>query len=915
MRIVLALSCLFIFLGVHAKEYEHHVQGYVLDYYSGENLGNITVRLLTADSVVLATDRTTNRGMKGCYNFSVKKVGKYIVEASAVGYEKAYVDFRLRSQREEFIYPENIRLKKKTHEIDEVVVTGTKLKMIYSGDTIIYNADAFKLPEGSMLDALVRQLPGARIDGKGRIYINGEFVESLLLNGRNFFSGNPKLALKNLPSYIMSRIKVYRKDKVVGAGSKQLVMDVWLKKEYAKGYIGRNETGVGTQLRYKQKNMIVRFSDVSRLMGYINLNNLNDNQTVGYESEWEQGKPITGKQTTFVGGMMGQRFWDDESYFFTENKLTGISSLKEVHTNRQTLTESGDVISDNHDSQEDKNMSVELAATVQLANMKKLKLKGVSLTVGMDYERKKQTTDDSLLTQQNGLLVNSRTVRGLGRQVKKSFFSELTLSKKIVANDYVVANVEFKYGHNRLHDFNQEHYPKPLAGSGDSRNTYHDGSGRNTSVKARATYYYRWPRHEIAPYYIYEHRHNESDSYWYRLDRLKEADSLDIGMLPSDEELERVLDSHNSYTRKEVADNHTVGLSMTRSFETNNNIQIQLPVRLACRQLDEQRVTNVCVERKAAFFEPNVSCKYSFNDKREDWHELKMKAQLESKMPSMSSLVGYSDDSDPLFVRVGNRNLKNIQSLDVKADYKTRQKKGHMVNVDLHYRTTRNAVINSYSLDPITGVTTYSTENVNGNWLAEGKVGTTLVLGKSQRLTVDNQLHYLYQQHVDKMLIGSDNSSYSHLCESTLSDVLKMNCKLHKNVHIGANAKVKWSHVADRDKMMSTINACDYSFGLSAIIDLPWQMQLNTDINDYFHRGYQYEQMNTSELIWNARLTKKIKKWLIAIEGYDILGKAQTRTFFVDSQGRTETTSNTITRYAMFSVSYNFHINPRRAHP
>ena len=80
-----------------------------------------------------------------------------------------------------------------------------------SGDTIVYNADAFNLAEGSMLDALVSRLPGAQLTKDGQIYVNGKLIESLLINGRDFFTGNPKMALENLPSYTVNKIKVYKR--------------------------------------------------------------------------------------------------------------------------------------------------------------------------------------------------------------------------------------------------------------------------------------------------------------------------------------------------------------------------------------------------------------------------------------------------------------------------------------------------------------------------------------------------------------------------------------------------------------------------------------------------------------------------------------------------------------------------------
>ena len=78
-----------------------------------------------------------------------------------------------------------------------MVVKATKVKSIIKATTIVYNADAFQLGEGSMLDALIRQLPGAELSKDGRIYVNGKFVESLLLNGKDFFRGDNTVMFEN----------------------------------------------------------------------------------------------------------------------------------------------------------------------------------------------------------------------------------------------------------------------------------------------------------------------------------------------------------------------------------------------------------------------------------------------------------------------------------------------------------------------------------------------------------------------------------------------------------------------------------------------------------------------------------------------------------------------------------------------
>ena len=90
-------------------------------------------------------------------------------------------------------------------------VTATRVKFYTKKDIVVFNADAFEMAEGSMLDALIKQLPGVELRDNGQIYVNGRFVESLLLNGENFFDKDRNVMLENLPSYMVNNVKVYER--------------------------------------------------------------------------------------------------------------------------------------------------------------------------------------------------------------------------------------------------------------------------------------------------------------------------------------------------------------------------------------------------------------------------------------------------------------------------------------------------------------------------------------------------------------------------------------------------------------------------------------------------------------------------------------------------------------------------------
>ena len=141
----------------------------------------------------------------------------YIFRFSKEGYVTQYANLYKRDlgRREQRRSVGEIMMKKvgkhRDIELGAAEVRTSKIRMVVKGDTLIYNADAFQLAEGSMLDGLIKLLPGVQLRD-GQITVNGQYVSSLLVNGEDFFRGDPRVALENLPAYMVNKVKVYRKE-------------------------------------------------------------------------------------------------------------------------------------------------------------------------------------------------------------------------------------------------------------------------------------------------------------------------------------------------------------------------------------------------------------------------------------------------------------------------------------------------------------------------------------------------------------------------------------------------------------------------------------------------------------------------------------------------------------------------------
>lgn len=246
---------------------------------------------------------------------------KYIVRIKSEGYETSYYNLNILPSEEkhgEVIRDMGrVRLPRiMNRKLDELVVSATKIMMVMKGDTLVYDATMFQLAEGSMLDELVKQLPGVRLEKGGRITVNGHFISSLLVDGKDFFNGDPQVALQNLPAYMVSKVKAYQKvpdnayitrpsDEKGPRIDDPWVLDVSLKRQYAKGYVANAELAHSV---YQSKPMLarlfgLRFTDKSRIALYATGNNINMSGSPQTDSgNWDEYTRKQGENKTAEAG-------------------------------------------------------------------------------------------------------------------------------------------------------------------------------------------------------------------------------------------------------------------------------------------------------------------------------------------------------------------------------------------------------------------------------------------------------------------------------------------------------------------------------------------------------------------------------------------------------------------------------------
>ncbi|MDE6290425.1 MAG: hypothetical protein K2M16_02730, partial [Muribaculaceae bacterium] len=299
---LLLISLAFAFIPASAQK-QISVSGGVYDRMTTKYVLHAKVEVLTPDSTVIKEKDAYSKGYyndgssieRGDYKIEIPRSGTpYIMRVSKEGYDTLYqtLDLSGLGRREHELHLPPVYLtpvrENPAVELEELVVKTSKIKFYHKGDTIVYNADAFMLPEGSTLDALIAKLPGVEIRDGGKIYVNGRYVESLLLNGKDFFKGNQDVLRQNLGAYAVKDIAVYDKyghmSRLLDTkldDDREYVMDVRLKKDYMGGYMGNAEASYGTDDRYSGRLFAMHFNNNARFALYGNLNNVNNTNRPG----------------------------------------------------------------------------------------------------------------------------------------------------------------------------------------------------------------------------------------------------------------------------------------------------------------------------------------------------------------------------------------------------------------------------------------------------------------------------------------------------------------------------------------------------------------------------------------------------------------------------------------------------------
>lgn len=905
------------------------------------SLQGASVTILDKDSAFVDSCQmiTINMGDRKKYYYASQIEGSspyYYIQCE----KKGYLSQLVKVDAADDINPEPIMLKRAPRTLHEATVTATKVMMVMKGDTIVYNADAFELAEGSMLDQLISRLPGVKLNAGGVITVNGNRVSNLLIDGKDFFNGDANVALENLPAYMVKNVKSYqkapdnayltRKDNKPHADD-PWVIDVTLKKEYHQGWIANAEAGGGTQNKYLGRVFGTYFSDRARVGFYGNANNTNSNQRAGTDGKWENEDAMMGENTLQKGGIFASFYGGKDSErpirFITTLEASHNKDVNESRGNSVNFYESGNTYGKVNSLYNSKNYNLNWIGALSIpTSFAYIHLDQYFYYTSSSTNSQQQSVLSRYIlpdewTNMTEGLVNSYTDLSQSKASNLSYAALLDATVKLPHDKEF--SVNFAVNTRTSTDKTNSLYNLITQGvepTTDFRNRYNHNKQQNLQLLGSIDYplieikkSHGKISHNISTNYHIEHQNQQGNRNFYRLDRLGGDWALPdrklLGQLPSTtDSLALATDWGNTNHTTTRQTMHNVGLRY--SFEKNDlYFHAALPMAFTRNVIDDLRMKDQQrhIVKHYQWLQPSFSLSIK---------NIKMSGSIAHTAPQMSLLLDVTDDSNPLFITKGNTTLKPTNIYNATLGYTlNKTKHAQNLNAEWGYSAQQNAVGQARYYDAETGVTTSMAQNINGNWQTHVTVGYACSLDKKQKWTFDVSATETFQNSVDFQQTSLMPTSAKSEVKNWFMQgnvALAYHCKLF---NAALKSAVDWQHATSKLTGFQTINSINHLYTFTNQWSLPWNMVIDTDLTYYVRSGYADHSMNSHEWIWNMAVAKRMlksKALSLKLSGHDILAQRRSIVRTLNAQGRTETWHNVVPRYFMLSLVYHFSKSPRK---
>jgi hypothetical protein len=873
-----------------------NIKGTVIDSLSRRSLESSSVTVyLAKDSSLVNYALTTRKGEFTVTDVPVSTPCTLVITNR--GYEPFMMPINLAPDTKVLLL-DTVLLIKSFNELKAVTVTALRPPVSVKIDTLEFNVSSFKTLPNAMIEDLLKQLPGAEVDKDGNITINGKKVSKLMVDGRDFFGGDPKVALKNLPKDIIDKLQVVdnksreARFNKTSDGNEDLAINLTLRKEAQKGWFGRLSAGYGTNDRYEGGGMVNFFNGNKQFSVIGNVNNTNRGSNSGGDFN------ISTSRSTLDGGGGGLTRAASGGLNFSNNigsqvKLTGSYFYNNSHTDNLSKSQRQNIFpttattpfyynADDNNVNNYSNHRLTLNASYNIDTLTEMHIvtnvnTNLSDAVSSKVANSKAQNEDLINTSEN-----TYSTKGDGKNISTELFISHRFRKQ---GRGITLGLNYNYnGQNSLSDNigQNDFYKNNLLDSTDLVNQRSTGKNTGKVLTFTATYAEPVNKYISAIFrYNYSRNTNFSDKLTNRFNAITgKYDLEDTAFTNAFSNINVTHTPDVSFTFNKNKYRAAIGSGV--QFLTQDNLTI---------------TTGNLLHQYYMNFTPSANIGYNFSKTG----SLTVYYNGRSQQPSIQQLQPVPDNSNPLYVQLGNPDLR--PSFFHNINMQVRESKGNNYwFTGLGFNTTQNQIISQTWFDSV-GKQYSQPLNVNGNFGLSGNVQYSKTWKKRDVLLRMNlgSNGYFNKNNTFTNLESVTSNAYS------VSQSVGLNFTYKQVLSIMPTFNIRFNKTHYTGQSMQDASFNTKTLSLSAFWNEPKWLILENNLQ-YTYNSQIAPGFNKSVTMWSAAanvLLFKKQQAMLRLAVYDILkqnagvSRTITQSYIEDRQ------TQVLQQYFLLSFVYN----------
>lgn len=882
-----------------------NVTGSVVEQGSDTPIEQATVRLLNVKDSAMVRGVVSARN--GSFTLKNVKKGSYLLHITFIGYDPLYQPLQITGKKN----PVNVgklELSDGAIELGEAVVIGKAPEVTVRNDTVEYNADSYKVTEGSVLEDLLKKMPGVEVDSEGKITVNGKEVKKVMVDGKEFFSDDPKVASKNLPAKMIDKLQVLDKKSDMAQmtgfddGEEETVINLTVKPGMKQGWFGNAYGGYGSKDRYEGNAMVNRFVNNDQITFMGGANNTNN---MGFSD-------LASTMFSGMGGGGGRRGGFGAGSGITSSGNAGLNFSKEFKPDKLTLGGNTRYSHSDNDARSKSDRQNILPGDSSSYDNSEAMSRTKSDNFGVDFRLEwKPDTMTQLIF---------RPSFSFSHSMNDNFSDATTLDNE---RDTVNTNKSSNYSESNGYNLNASiDFSRKLNNkgrvfsatlSGGNSDSYSDGMNRsdivyfnqtdalkNSIIDQRSRYDNKGFNYRAYVSWVEPIGHNNFIQATYSISQRKQEALKNVYNQDADG-IYNVLDSaySQSYRNNFISQraslsfksqrakfNYTIGLNLDPSYSSSENF------------VGDTTLSKIT--RKVVNLSPMAQFNYMF-DKRTN---LRIMYNGRTSQPSMTQLQPVADISDPTNITIGNPDLnpRYTNNVFIRFQQFTPEKqRAFMIMANGSYII--NDIVSYTSYNQETGVKTTTYKNVNGNYSGNVRMMLNTPL-KNKKFSINSMTMASFAN--SNGYINEEKNTNRNLILSERGGIDFRSSYLD----LGVNGNIRYNATSNSLQKENNQNTFNYGAGGYTTIYLPLNFKIESDVNWSTNSGYG-DGFKQNEVLWNASASKSFLKnnqGTLRFKIYDILQQRSNISRSVTASYIQDSEYNTLGSYFMVHFIYRFSI-------